>query len=139
MSWDQIGYSEYLTREENLISSSQELDPLAFDNFAPELSGSKLTGLIQSQDGRVKLDLDNNSLIISNGVVESVRLGKLDDGTYGLQIQDKNGNLLMRIGDRNFIQSPTGAFKADFDAENITASENGTPLALFGRQDNGFG
>lgn len=138
MSYLDLGFNENLSLA-NTVDQPQQMDPLAFEQLTPQIPGAKLSGLIQSQDGRVKLDLDNNSLIISDGVVEAVRLGKLSDGTYGLLIKDKNGNKLMQMGDINFIQSPTGAFKADFDAENITASENETPIALFGKQENGFG
>ena len=127
MAWDEIGFSEGLTRTENLQQEGfQELDPLQFEQFAPELSGSKLTGIVKSQNGKLELDLDGEKLVITDGVIERVRLGKQTDDSYGLVIKDINGNILMQItGDINFIQSSNQRTKLDFVANKLTIKEEG--------------
>ena len=139
MSWDNIGYNENLTRSENLPTDTQELDPLQFEQFAPEFSGSKLSGVLSSQDGRVKLDLDNNTIIISDGVVERVRLGRQSDDSYGIIIKDKNGNTLMQFNDaRQIIQVGSENVQIDFDNEYILISEGGIGRVLLGKDLGGF-
>lgn len=120
--YTQLGYDISLTRTDNLITN--EVDPLEFEQNTPEFSGSKLIGLLSSQDGRVKIDLDNNIIIISDGVVERVRLGKQADDSYGLIIKDINGNIIMQItGEINFIQSSNSRTKLDFVANKLTIKE----------------
>ena len=139
MSWDNIGYNENLTRSENLPTDTQELDPLQFEQFAPEFSGSKLSGVLSSQDGRVKLDLDNNTIIISDGIVERVRLGRQSDDSYGIIIKDKNGNTLMQFNDaRQLIQVGSENVQIDFDNEYILISEGGVGRVLLGKDLGGF-
>lgn len=126
MSWDQIGFTEGLTRSENLPTVTPDMDPLQFEQFAPEFSASKLTGSLKSQDGKVELDLDGEKLIITDGVIERVRLGRQSDDSYGLIVKDINGNTLMQItGDINFIQSSNGRTKLDFVANKLTIKEVG--------------
>lgn len=135
-----LGYDITLTKSANLQQEGFiELDPLQFEQSTPEFSGSKLTGLIQSKDNRIKLDLDNNTLIISDGVVERIRLGKQSDDSYGFILKDKNGNILLQFNDLgNLIQSPDQNSKLDFDNNNYTVSENGIPRLIIGFQQNGF-
>lgn len=121
--YTQLGYDVSLTRTDNLTTN--QVDPLEFEQNTPEISGAKLEGVIQSQDGRVKIDLDENTIIISDGVVETVRLGKLADETYGFLIQDKNGNTLMQIGENNFIQSGNQRTKLDFNLNKLTVKDEG--------------
>lgn len=137
MSYLDAGYNAFLTDQANLDFNSSQIDPLASDTFVQTLSGSKMTGLIQSEDGRIKIDLDNNSIVASDGVVERVRFGKQDDGSYGFLIRDQNNNILQRFDDNNnLIQSPNKYFLADFNAEYILAKDaGGTPRALFGKGD----
>ena len=137
--YTQLGYDISLTRSDNLISNTQELDPLAFESFAPEISGSKLTGFVKSQDGRLQLNLDENYLVITDGVVERIRLGKLADGSYGLLIKDNNAKNLMQVGDINFIQSIGEVFKLDFEEEQILIKDQGGRVVLLlGKQVGGF-
>src|SRR3990167_2206195 len=57
MAYDNIGYNENLTRSENLPTESQQLDPLQFENFAPQISGTKIEGgIIKSRNGILILD-----------------------------------------------------------------------------------
>src|SRR3972149_5908345 len=104
MSYLDLGFSENLSIA--TIGSGDQLDPLAFEQFTQEISGSKLSGLLQSQDGRVKVDLDNNTIIISDGIVERIRLGKQSDDSYGFLLKDQNGNTLIQVGgNTNIIKS----------------------------------
>lgn len=134
MSWDQIGYTDNLIREDT-ESVNIELDPLQFEQYAPEFSGAKINGIVQSQSGRVKIDLDNNAFIISDGTTERIRLGKLLDDSIGLLIQDINGNKLMQIsGDTNLIQSSSAHMQLNFNDETlIVTDEGGTPIVLIGK------
>lgn len=131
MSWSDIGFNENLSVAE---IGSQQLDPLAFEQFTQEISGSKLSGLLQSQDGRVKVDLDNNTIIISDGIVERVRLGKQADDSYGFILKDKSGNILIQFNDLvNLIQSPDTKLKLNFDNNNLTVSDDGGIRVILGK------
>ncbi len=135
MAWNDIGFSETLVREDT-VATQQELDPLQFESFAPELSASKLTGLMQSQDGKVLLNLDENFIVISDGTEERIRLGKLKDGTFGIELKDQQGNSLMRIGDVNVIKSADNTMELDFDETRILIRDiGGTPRVLLGKGD----
>lgn len=140
MSYLDVGFNENLIRQELLPDPSQQLDPLQFEQFAQEFSGSKLIGLLQSRDGKITIDLDNNTIIVSDGVVERVRLGKLADDSIGLLIKDINGNVLMQIsGDTNIIQSSNKHMQLNFKDETlIVTDEGGTPVVLLGKQIGGF-
>ena len=116
---------------------TQQLDPLQFEQYTPEFSGSKITGVLSSQDGRIKIDLDNNTIIISDGVEERVRLGELSDDSVGLLIKDVNGNVLMQIsGDTNIIQSSNKHIQLDFFEERLLIKDqSNTPRVLIGKGD----
>src|SRR3990167_5696361 len=94
--YTQLGYDISLTRTDNLTTN--QVDPLEFEQNTPEISGAKLQGVIESRSGRLKIDLDNDALIVSDGVIDALRFGKLADDTYGFEIQNKDGKQLMRIG-----------------------------------------
>lgn len=137
MAYTDIGYNQWLTREENI--SSQQFDPAQVEQMIPEMSASKLSGFIKSQNGLLQMDLDNNSFVVTDGVVERVRLGKQNDGTYGLLIKDNNDQVLMQIGETNLIQSPDGSLLIDFDnTQLLVKDEGGTPIILLGKQVGGF-
>lgn len=71
-----------------------------------------------SENGRTAVDLDNGSILFGDGLVDRVRLGKMDDGSYGLVIKDTEGNVLLNItGETNLIQSKTGKMQIDLTEE----------------------
>ena len=140
MAWDQIGFTENLVREDTQGIQTQQVDPLQFEQNTPEFSGSKLTGLLQSRDGRVQVNLDENYIIISDGIQERVRLGKQSDGAYGLLVKDENGNQLMNItGATNLLQSADKSLEINFNETQIVVrNAGGTPVVLMGKQIGGF-
>ena len=96
MAYDNIGYNENLTRSENLPTESQQLDPLQFENFAPQISGTKIEGgIIKSRNGILTLDMDNELLTSTNKETEQVLIGKKSDENIGFEFKDNNHNLLM--------------------------------------------
>lgn len=139
MGYTDIGYNQFLTRDENFNNEITQFDPMEFEQASPEFSGAKLQGIIQSQDGRVRIDLDNNSIIISDGVVERVRLGKQSDDSYGIRVLNKAGNILMQFDDnRNLIQVGSQNVQLDFDNEYLLISEGGVGKVLIGKDQGGF-
>lgn len=132
MSYLDIGFSENLSVAE-IGQQNQQFDPLQIEQMIPEISGAKLSGLVRSQDGRLQMDLDNNSFIVTDGVIERVRLGQQSDGTYGLLIKDNDGNDLMSIGEKNIIQSANKNFVIDIGNEQFIVYENGLPRIILGR------
>lgn len=141
MSYLDIGYDEFLNRIEDSSSGQvmqKQLDPLQFDTFVDQISGSKIQGgAMISPDGRLKLDLENGAFKVNNGVEDLVLFGILPDGSVGLLIKNDDGKVLMQISSsKNVIQSPNEHFQADFDNERILAKDNkGLPRALFGKGD----
>jgi hypothetical protein len=133
MDYTEIGYDEFLSRVPQ--SQGNSISSLAFDNFTSDLSGSKVQGgVMQSNDGKVKIDLDSNSIIVSDGIAERVRLGTLPDDKIGLLIKDKDGNILMQISEGlNVIQSGSGVFQIDIDNERLVFyDEKKNPRAVLG-------
>lgn len=134
MSWNDIGYTENLIREDFEVEQDQQIDPLAFEQNTPDFSGSKLTGLIQSQNGKLQMNLDENYFFVTDGVQERARLGKLEDGTYGILIKNQEGKELLKFGDKNIIKSPDDSLELNFDeTQLIVRNEGGTPLVLLGK------
>ena len=86
------------------------------------------------------MNLDEDTFIVTDGVVERVRLGKQTDGSYGLLIKDENDNILMQItGTKNLLQSPSTNLSIDFNEEQLLIkNDGGTPIILLGKQVNGF-
>jgi hypothetical protein len=143
MAYQDIGFDEFLTRSEqsNGDQQSAELDPQAFDNFVSEISGSKIQGgVLTSPDGRVKVDLDNGSFEVNNGVQSLVNLGILPDGTIGLLIQDAQGNQLMKVSEGEFfLQSALKTSRMDLILDQYTVrDEKGNLVVLLGKDPKGF-
>ena len=135
MSYLDVGFNENLIREDILPNQTQQLDPLQFEQFVPEFSASKLTGLLQSRSGRLQMQLDEETFIVSDGAVERIRLGKLADDSIGFLVKDINGNVLMQIsGDVNLIQSSNKHMQLNFNDETLIVTDEGsTPMVLVGK------
>lgn len=128
------GYNEFLQTPNPAQIGGDQLDPLTFEQVTPQISGSKIEGALSSQNGRLTLDLNENFFTVSDGVVDRVRMGKLEDGSYGLLIKDNNGNSLLQAGDTNVMQSGSGNIVLDFDNQQlIIKDEGGTPRVVVGK------
>lgn len=121
MSYLDLGFNDNLSRA-NFSVDIPEVDLIGFDQFTPGLAGEKVSGgKISSRDGKIVFDLDSNSLIISDDVENRIEIGKLPDGTAGLNIRDSEGNTLMNIaGNVNVIKSAGEEFKLDLNDGQIT-------------------
>ena len=123
MSYLDLEFNDNLSLA-NSNDQPQQMDPLAFEQLTPQISGAKLQGLIQSRSGRLRLDLDNDTFIVSDGIVETTRFGKQDDDSYGLVVKNKDGNILMRVTtNENYLQSGDGRSRLDFIANNYTVKD----------------
>lgn len=138
MSYEDLGYTPFLTRQEE--TSFDVISPSDVNEVIPELSASKLQGgVLSSKSGAMSVDLEKDAWIVSDGTVEIVRAGVLEDGTIGLQIKDAEGNTLMKVtNDEMYLQSSDESLKTDYVAAQILAQENKIPVALFGKQIGGF-
>jgi hypothetical protein len=116
-SWQGSGFNKYFQREVvPPIPTMAYGTPFDFSSQFSGFSATQIsTGNIRSNNGHVVLDLDNETLITNDGIVERTRLGKLPDGSYGLLINDQNGNTLMEIGGVNFIKSGDSTLELNFD------------------------
>lgn len=138
------GFDNYFQRELIPMSLSDNPNDISQYDFASQYQGISasqiISGLLQSKNGRVKLDLDEETFIVSDGLVDRVRLGKLPDGSYGLLILDANGNTIMQIsGNVNFIKSSDGSLEINFDNTQILVrNEGGLIKVLLGKDLNGF-
>lgn len=135
MNYLDAGFDPFLARVDQTTQSLQQIDSLAFDQFTPNISGTKVQGgLLTSNDGKVRIDLENNTFIVTDGIAERVRLGVLPDDKIGLLIKDKDGNVLMQISEGlNIIQSANKRLVLDIDNEQFIVSNEGlTPIVILG-------
>lgn len=132
-----LGFNTFLIRSQQFDPNQvpQQLDPSQFDFFTDQISADKIQGgLMQSTDGKTKLDLEQGTFTISNNIINLITLGKLPDGRIGLLIQDQDGNLLMQISDGlNIIQSSSTNFQVDFDNKRLLFKDSsGNPQGVLG-------
>ncbi len=135
-SYLDVGYDPFLSKlDVNTAIASTALDPLAYEDFAPESSASKVQGgILRSNDGKLLIDLENDTFIVNDGLIEKLRLGILPDGRIGLLIKDKDGNILMQISEGlNIIKASNSTFEIDIDNKRILIrNSGGTPIGVFG-------
>jgi len=136
------GFNNYFQREvvPNSGNSSQ-VSQFDFETNYIGLSANQIaSGIMASANKRLSMDLDGESFVASDGVVQRVRLGRLEDGSYGLLIKDKNDNTLMQIsGETNFLKSPNGRLEMNFDNTQILVKDTGdNVVALIGEHIGGF-
>lgn len=139
MNYLDAGYDQFLSRIPP--ATDQELDPLQFEQNAPEVSASKIQGgIIQTTDGKTALNLEQGYFRVNDGATEVIRLGVQEDGTIGILIKDRDGNELMRfVGSTNILRSPQGNMELNFnETQLLLRDDGGTPFLLFGKQVGGF-
>ena len=133
MNYLDAGYDSFLSR---IPPPLDQVDPLQFEQNNPEISASKIQGgVMQSQDGKTAVDLEQGYFRVNDGAMEIVRLGVQQDGTIGLLIKDREGNELMRfVGSTNILRSPQGNMELNFNEIQFTVKdEGGTPVVLLGK------
>ncbi len=127
--------------ERDLFPVSGQLSSLDMDSVTQSLDIGKLTttGSLKSSDGRLAFDLEGNTYIVNDGTIERVRLGRMDDGSYGLRIQDKDGNVILNItGETNLLQSSNGHMQLDLTAEQMRIYDETNLRILLGKGENLF-
>lgn len=138
-SYLDAGYNEFLSREPMI--SQQQQDPLMTDQLNSEISGSKVQGgVMSSPNGKSQYDLDSGTFRVNNGIQNLVELGVLTDGSIGLLIQDKDGNVLLKVSEGEFyLQSPLKTSRLDLIADKYTIrNEFGDLKVLIGKDEGGF-
>lgn len=129
------GFNDYLQRE--IMPPTNSLTSIDIDSLFEGIDASKIfsSGPIKSSDGRLAWDLEQNSYVVSDGQGERVRLGKMENGEYGLRIKDQNGNVLMNItGVENILQSSDGKMIIDFIKANIRIFDDHNLRTIVGRK-----
>jgi hypothetical protein len=140
MDYLQAGYDQFLSKDP-YPSSTQEVDPLQFDQDTPEISGSKIQGgLLQTQDGKTALNLEQGYFRVNDGAMEVVRLGVQEDGSIGLLIRDRDGHELLKFtGDTNFLKSPGENLELNFDTIQLLVKDDAANVkVLLGKDIGGF-
>lgn len=136
-----FGYDHFLSRESTPTEQESALDPLGGYSTGISTSASEVRGgVLSSASGVTKLDLENDTFSVTDGGIERIRLGKLEDGTIGLLVKDKNGNVLLQFaGEINLLTSPQGNLVLDFnETQLLVKDDGGTPVILIGKQVGGF-
>lgn len=136
MSYTDLGYDTFFSKE---LVPETETGKTTFD-FTSEIQGLTLDqvrgGTMRSATGRMTVNMEDEKFVISDGSIDRIALGKLEDGSFGLIIRNNVGTELMRIGAVNLIQSPSGNLQLDFDNERILVKEDGgTPRLIIGKID----
>ena len=107
MSYLDVGFDENLIRQELLPSPTQQLDPLQFEQYTPEFSGSKIFGTIQSKDGKLLIDLDKGFISVKDTFgPDKVRLGNLESNGTGIKIKGKNDTFLESNENNDVLNLP---------------------------------
>ena len=135
------GYDTYFQREVVPSSNNSDISEFDFESNYVGLSANQIaSGSMLSSNGRVSFDLDNENFIIRDGVVQRLRLGKLESGGYGLLIKNKDGNTLMEISDNtNVFKSSNGRLELNFDNTQILVRDLGdNVVTLIGEHIGGF-
>lgn len=135
-----IGYDQFLTRDTSGIDPSQASLALSAANYSTPTTGDQIqSGIISSKDGKLLIDLTNDTIIISDGTQNRVTLGTLDDGSTGMVLKDQNGNIIMQISNTtNLIQSASQNFQIDLTNEQLLVLNNGIAQILLGKLIGGF-
>lgn len=106
MAYNDLGYSEFFDR--SIVQPTNYLQSIDSDVLLEGIDGESILGqgAVKSSNGRLIMDLDGNTFLVSDGTAERVRLGQMEDGGYGLRIKDRKGNVLLDMTDEtNLIQS----------------------------------
>jgi hypothetical protein len=116
MSYQSIGYDEFLTRIDDSSQLSAEMDASMFDNAVSDISSSKIQGgALISNSGKLFIDLENDVIRISDGSLDLINLGVLSDGSTGLELKDQNGTTIMKFTtSAQFLQAADKKMLVDF-------------------------
>jgi hypothetical protein len=127
-----IGFSSLMERE---IPPSTDPSSIDLDAQIETMTAEKIRGgVLSSQDSRTQIGLDSGTYIVNDGVRERIRIGLMEDGTYGFRIQDKDGNQIMNInGENNIMQSVTGKMQIDLTAEQLRFYDENNLRILIGK------
>ncbi len=127
------GYDNFLSMPDE--NNNNGTTGIAFDNENLGISGDLVQGgIMQSVDKNTTVDLQNGFINISDGSTDIIQLGKFPDGSYGLIVKDRSGNVLMQFtGDINLIQSPGKNMILDFNAIQLGIfDDTQTPVTILG-------
>ncbi len=139
MSYLDSDFTASLQRD--LFPGPTILSSLDLDAVTSSLDASKIAsnGPINSADRTSVFDLNAGTYTVNDGTVERIRLGRMDDGSYGLIIKDKDGNIILNItGDNNLIQSSNGHMQLDLLAEQLRVYDEANLRILLGKGQNLF-
>lgn len=134
MTYNESGYDEYMDR--SLVSTQAQFSDLDMDTVFDGVSGNKIlpNGVISGIDGRVKFDLDNEVFVVNDGVRDRVKLGRFDDGEYGLRIEDADGNSLMDVtSSNNIFKSSDGKMEIDLTNNQIRVYDDSNLRVIIGK------
>ena len=135
MSYLDSGFSDLLQRD--IFPTSNNFSTIDVDSLLEGIDVSKVfsTGAMKSSDGRLSFDLEQNVYSVSDGTVETVRLGRMEDGDYGIRIRDRNGtDLMVMTSTQTLLQSPDGKMQVDLKNGQIRSYDDTNLRAIFGRR-----
>jgi hypothetical protein len=143
MTYLDSGFNQFFQRQlgSSLTGGSGSISQYDFESQYLGLSANQIkSGVLSSRDGNLSLDLDEGIFIVTDGAVERIRLGKTEDGSYGLIVRDESGNTILQFtGDVNIIKSPDNSLELNFDnTQIIVRSVAGLIKVLIGKDINGF-
>lgn len=118
MSYMDYGYNDFFNR--SVVKPINSMSAMDAEVLLEGIEGETILaqGSIKSSNGRMAMDLDGNTFVISDGTAERVRAGLMEDGSYGFRIKDREGKILLNFTDStNIIQSSNNKMQLDFDKE----------------------
>lgn len=134
MDYTDSGFNQLLERPFD-NGAPGEVSSLDYDALLESISADKIQGgTFTSQTNQNTLNLDTGTQVINDGTRERIRIGLMEDGSYGLRVQDQDGNILINItGTTNLIQSANGHVQFDLTEEQIRIYDETKLRALFGK------
>src|SRR5438128_1752920 len=96
MNYLDLGFDQSFERHPQKRITSEELPdvtPFTADSIIQQIPGSKIAGgVIESQDGKLKIDLEKGQFLYNDGVVDLLSLG---GASRSLTVKDSNGTTLI--------------------------------------------
>ena len=133
MAYNDLGYNDFFDR--SIVQPTNFIQSIDSEVLLEGIEGETILGqgAVKSSNGRLIMDLDGNTFLVSDGTAERVRLGQMEDGGYGLRVKDRKGNVLLNLTDEtNLIQSSDGRMKLDLSLKKFLVYDQTNLRVLLG-------
>ncbi|KKK98856.1 hypothetical protein LCGC14_2638580, partial [marine sediment metagenome] len=88
-NFTEFGYDNFFDR--SVSKPIDSIPTIDTDVLLEGIEGETILGqgTIKSANGRMFMDLNKNTFSVNDGTSERVRLGQMEDGSYGFRVKDR--------------------------------------------------